>query len=244
MDIPASHRVSRVRVRAIVLQNFALTPRMRRLVLGGPDLAAWLASDGVHAPAAWVKLFPPGREGRAYTISSVDDQANTLSLDCVLHGDGHDHGTVSDWVRRAQGGEQVELSGPRNGGFYLLPDARWLWLGADASALPAAQSILGSLPSGIEVHAMLQVHDDAERQPLDSTAQLNVVWHRSPAVADFAGRPPLPMRQRCGPGQVWLAGEAFWVKNWKNYWLEQEGLERHRLSAKGYWQIGERDHRS
>jgi NADPH-dependent ferric siderophore reductase len=59
---------------------------MRRITLGGPEVAMFLRVDGVDAPAAWVKVFLPTGESRTYTISGIDHQACTLDLDFVLHG--------------------------------------------------------------------------------------------------------------------------------------------------------------
>jgi len=47
-----------------------------------------------------------------------------------------------------------------------------------------------------------------------------------------------------GAGQVWLAGESSMVKGLRSYWLEQRGLERAAVQAKGYWKQGEADFRS
>ncbi|GHU25497.1 hypothetical protein AGMMS50256_00020 [Betaproteobacteria bacterium] len=153
-----------LRGRSIVQRCTGITPRMRRLALGGPDVVAWLKSDGVEFPAAWVKLRLDGRDGRGYTIRQVDKREGTIDIDFVLHYDGPDNGTVSDWARFARPGDQVDIRGPRAGGFRLLPDSKWIWLAADACALPAAQAIMESLPAGVEVHALFVVHDNDERQ--------------------------------------------------------------------------------
>jgi NADPH-dependent ferric siderophore reductase len=60
------------RVLAVVIRPTRLSPGLQRIVLGGPDLAHWLGQDGVAAPTAWFKVYPPGRDGRAYTIVDAD----------------------------------------------------------------------------------------------------------------------------------------------------------------------------
>ncbi|WP_047473750.1 siderophore-interacting protein, partial [Delftia sp. ZNC0008] len=70
-----------------VLKVQSVTPRMRRITLGGEQIAAFSRAPAVDTPAAWVKLFLPTGEGRAYTLRSVDCQAGTLDIDLVLHGD-------------------------------------------------------------------------------------------------------------------------------------------------------------
>ena len=63
----------------------SITPRMRRITLGGEQIAAFSRAPAADAPAAWVKLFLPSGEGRAYTLRSVDRQAGTLDIDPVSY---------------------------------------------------------------------------------------------------------------------------------------------------------------
>jgi NADPH-dependent ferric siderophore reductase len=241
-----SSRPSRSQVGAIVLRGASVTPRMRRLTLGGPDIAAWIGLDGVESPAAWVKLRPDGRDGRGYTIRRVNRREGTIDIDFALHHDGPDNGTVSDWARHVLPGERVDIQGPRNGDFRPRPDSQWLWLAADACALPAALSIVESLPAGIEVHALFVVHDSDERQPIQSAADVRVTWEYSATPEKYCrptGRFPTDLPDSGAPGQVWMAGEADWVKSWRAFWLDDRRLERARVSAKGYWKEGERGHR-
>ncbi|ODP35408.1 siderophore-interacting protein [Pandoraea sp. ISTKB] len=247
MNLDFLRSASRTRVNAIVLRATLLTPKMRRLVLGGPELAAWLESVDAHSAAAWIKVFPPGRSGRAYTIRRVDEQARTLDIDFVLHGDDRDDGSVSAWARTVQCGDQVDIAGPRDGGFTLQRDTKWVWLAADASALPAAQSILERLPHGLPVTALLVVDDEQERQLIRSPARMHVQWRyrRTPPLAMTADDPIRTEHPRAadGPGQVWMAGEAVWVKQWRSYWLEREHVDPQRVACKGYWKPGAQDHR-
>lgn len=92
-------RTPGTRVAAIVLQVLGVTPHMQRLVMGGPEIAAWLATDGTETPAAWIKGFPPDCDPRAYTLRSVNMRATTIEIDFFLRNDA-EPGTVSDWARR------------------------------------------------------------------------------------------------------------------------------------------------
>ena len=230
---------------AQVVAARTVTPHMRRLTLGGPTLHTLLSTDGIDAPAAWVKIFPPGREGRAYTVRHVDRAAGTLDIDFVLHGDErHDDGSVSAWARQAAIGAGLGIAGPRHGGFALQADARWLWLAADASALPAIQRILETLPADLDVHVLALVGDARERQPLPTRARLQETWLYADApgadidalLADVFDR----ARRLGHDGQVWIAGESGLVRHWRSLWSP---LTPAQLSAKGYWKHGERDHR-
>lgn len=236
-----------VRAEARVLAALDLTPRMRRLTFGGSALGPLLDADAGAAAASWVKVFVPGRAGRAYTIGHIDRVTGRLDIDFVLHSGDLDDGSVSAWARSARPGAVVGMAGPRAGGFTLLPDTRWVWLAGDASALPALQSILARLPSGMHAHVHIAVEDERERQPLATPALLHETWH-------YATRPGEPRRAhptgeaqdlRHGgePGQVWIAGEASAVKAMRTRWLDEQGMEPRRVNSKGYWKLGERDHR-
>ncbi len=222
-------------VPCIVLRALDLARDMRRLTLGGPELSAWLARPGVGQPAAWVKVFPPGVLGRAYTLRAIDFEASTVEIDFVIHGDAP--GTVSDWARRARPGDAVSIAGPRDGGFALQADTRWVWLGADASAWSAACRIIESLPSAIQVLGVR--HPAGGDWPALASAHTPRWAARSLPPSPDETPEPAP----AGPGQVWLAGQAGWVKAWRAHWLQRLRLDAARVSAKGYWKDGEQDYK-
>jgi NADPH-dependent ferric siderophore reductase len=241
-------RLARSTINASVMDALQITPRVRRLALGGPGVAAWLGSEDVAAPAAWVKLTPPGCGARGYTIRALDRAAGILQIDFALHVDEHgqDRGAVAGWARSARPGDVVSLSGPRDGGFALRPDARWVWLAADATALPAVQTILAALPQDMPVFALIAVHDENEHQDIATAARLQTLWrHRLEPVHTLREDDPVlrASAELRGSGQVWMAGETDWVRGWKQYWMQQRQLESARVSCKGYWKVGARGHR-
>lgn len=233
----------RQRALGTVLDVQTVTPHMRRITLGGAEVAAFVQGEGVDAPGAWVKLFVPSGEGRAYTLRTVDRAAGTVRIDLVLHGESGD-GPASMWAAQARVGDQVSIAGPRSGGFAPPGDTRWLLLGGDATALPAIQSIAAALDASMPVEAYVEVDGAVEQQPISTAADWRTTWLR----AD----PGEPGRRLCqqllhhplppGPGYIWLAGEASAVRELKLY-FQEHGIERHRLSAKGYWRTGNADHR-
>ena len=239
-----SDRPRTARAMTQVMATRELSPHMRRITLGGPEVAAFLQVDGVDAPAAWVKVFLPTGESRAYTISGIDHQAGTLDLDFVLHGTDAACGPASAWASQANVGEHVGIAGPRSGGFVLPVDARWLMLAGDATALPAIQSIARQLPTGLKVKVYLEVAGEADQHPIESLAQLRVAWLVGQETAGIALRQSLMYRPLpSGPGYVWIAGESGAVRALRTHYLYERGLARHRVSAKGYWKAGEANHR-
>ena len=132
-----------------VLRVVDLTPRMRRITVGGPQLAGFisLGSDD-H-----VKLFFPqtaeeqaaletlelsaGQKGnmppmRDYTPRRFDLNTFELDIDFVLHGDG----PAATWAAQASPGQSLYIGGPR--GSMVVPDMfdSYLLIG-DETALPA-----------------------------------------------------------------------------------------------------------
>lgn len=224
-------------VPCIVLRALDLARDMRRLTLGGPELSAWLARPGVDQPGAWIKVFPPGVPGRAYTLRAIDFDASTVDVDVVIHG--NDPGTVSAWARRARPGDAVSIAGPREGGFTLQADTRWVWIGADASAWPAASCIIESLPAGVAVLGVRHPGDDGASWP--AIAALPTPRWDTCSIAPGLDERVAPLPD--GPGQVWLAGQAGWVKAWRAHWLQRLHFDATRLSAKGYWKAGQQDYK-
>lgn len=235
-------------VMAQVIDKKQITPAMVRLTLGGFGMSAFLQVEGVHAPAAWVKVSPAGRDGRAYTIRNINMQTGTLDIDFVVHadhGDSHDDGTVSAWAAGVAIGESVEIAGPRSSGFTLDPASQWVWLGADASALPAVHRILDVLPAHVEVTVVAEVDTVQEQQVFESAAQVHIIWLYKQATVEEKESALLAVRkiasQLDGPGQVWTAGESGDVKAWKRFWLEDKELDKAQVKAKGYWKFGEKN---
>ncbi|MDR0439656.1 MAG: siderophore-interacting protein [Candidatus Accumulibacter sp.] len=235
----------RVRVVAEVTDVRASSPRMRRITLGGAELAAFLQANGVETPAAWVKVSLPGGEKRAYTIRGIDRQAGTLDLEFVLHGEYAAPGPASAWASRARIGERIGIAGPRDGGFALPADARWVLLAGDATALPAIQTIAQALPPGIRAEVCVELHSQDDRQDIASRAGIEVAWLQehgaTPGIAllQTLAKRPLPN----GPGYVWIAGESNAVRALRAHYLDARGLEARRVSARGYWKTGEAAHR-
>lgn len=246
MTSAALPRSPRSYLHAIVQEANTIHAHLRRIVLGGPAIADWLHSPGVATPAAWIKVFPPGREGRAYTIAHIDLLRGTLAVDFVLHSHGADSGSVSDWARFTQHGDELRIAGPRDGGFVLLPDTEWLWLAADATALPAALTIIASLPRGISTHLLAVAEHADARQAIHHHDNLQVEWrgmHDRPHGIAAHDRLMQTLSNLHGCGQIWMAGEADWIKSWRSFWLRDKLFDTNRLSGKGYWKSGERDHR-
>jgi NADPH-dependent ferric siderophore reductase len=234
-----------------------VTPRMRRVTLSGPGLERYV-SGGHH-----VKLFippegiekpewpVPGEDGiaiwpadtmrpvvRTYTARSVDLAANTVDIDFVLHGD---HSIGSRWAMNAMPGDLVGMRGPAG---RPVPQADWYLLVGDETALPAIARTLESLPSGTRGVALIEVANEAEKQPIDHPTEIDVRWlFRDGAEAGTTDllvdavrdiqMPPRDMLIHAMAGIEYTAFKAI-----RRYWVDELALDRKDVLAVAYWRRG------
>jgi NADPH-dependent ferric siderophore reductase len=173
---------------------------------------------------------------RTYTVRSWDERTRELALDFVVHGD---EGIAGPWAVHARPGDELYFSGP-GGGYAPDPEAPWHLLAGDETALPAIAAALESLPAGARGHAFIEVADAAEEQKLTAPAGVAVRWlHRGEdvvggrlveAVAALAFPEGVP--------QVFVHGEAGFVKELRRLLRVERGYPREALSISGYWRLG------
>lgn len=165
-----------------------LTPRMRRIVLGGPALEGFTLKPGVLAPH--IGLVVPAGDGsagappRVYSVRRFDAAAGTLEVNFVLHGAG----LASGWAARARPGERVGLS--VSGGIAMKPASRYVVAG-DHAALPAIAHLLENLAADASAEVFVEVPGPAERQELASPAATSITWfhrdrHATPDASPLA----------------------------------------------------------
>ncbi|CAO3426116.1 siderophore-interacting protein [Azospirillum doebereinerae] len=165
------------------------TPRMRRIVFGGPALDGFTLKPDVLAPH--IGLVVPSQDGspapplRVYSVRRFDPAAGTLEVNFVLHGRA---GVASSWAARAKPGERAGVTVP--GGIPMKPATRYVVAG-DLTALPAIARLLDGLPATASAEVFIEVPDAAEEQDLPSRAATSVTWfHRSPNSPPDASRLP------------------------------------------------------
>ncbi|NWD44936.1 siderophore-interacting protein [Pseudomonas yamanorum] len=190
MNTQAIHRVTHEikRRRLEVLRVVDITPRMRRITLGGPELAGFisLGSDdhikllfpqnaaeqaALDSPDFNLRGDGPQPAMRDYTPRRYDLDIGELDIDFVLHGDG----PASTWAEQAKVGQHLHIGGPR--GSMIVPDIfdSYLLIG-DETAIPAIARRLDELPAGRKVLAVIEIANAAEQQPLHSAAEVEVIW--------------------------------------------------------------------
>lgn len=252
---PAPRTVARTPPRLLeVLRTTAISPRMRRITLGGEAIAGFPARSG----GAHIKVFFPrgdqavpelptlGPEGpiwppmprrpitRTYSVRRYDALAGELDVDFVLHGD---EGPASRWARRARPGDRLGIAGP-GGPEPMLGRAEWYLLAGDLTALPAIGALLESLPATARGHAIVAVPDAADEQRLDVPPHVSLTWihldgHHTPSPRlEEAVRALEWPRARVF---AWVAGESSSVLAIRDYLRTERGLGRDAMYAIPYW---------
>jgi NADPH-dependent ferric siderophore reductase len=229
---------------ARVARTSRVTPRMIRLVLGGPDLVGLPA--GEYADEYVKVLFP--RNGvedrppmRALTVRAWDPDAAELTIDVVDHGSD---GLASPWAAAAAPGDEVLFRGP-GGGYRPRADVDWQLLIGDECALPAIAAALERMPARMPAYAFIEVADKDEEQPLPTPGDLSVVWvHRDEAPSAAGDALATAVRAAWlppGTGQAFLHGEAGMVRELRRHLRFERGVDRGLLSVSGYWRRGAAD---
>ncbi|HUB91926.1 MAG TPA: siderophore-interacting protein [Dyella sp.] len=236
-----------------VLSAQRMTPHMQRITLQGESLRGFVSAS----PDDHVKLlfpnedgalvfptpgpngpeFPPGVKPspmRDYTPREHDATHHALTIDFVLHGDG----PASTWAENARPGQQIGVAGPR-GSFVVAEDFDHYVLVGDETALPAIARRLDEMPAGVRVVALIEIPERADRQPLRSQADVEVIWlERDGADAASSDLLESALRERPAlPGDTfyWIAAESRRVRTMRRYLAEERGVPKEWIRATGYW---------
>ena len=246
-----AERPRKARYEATVQQVQRLTPRMIRVIFGGPQLAAF----NWNGPAAHIKLFLGALSSdadarplsRTYTPRRFDAARHELTVDFVLHGEG----PGSSWAAQAQQGQPMVIAGP--GRCYALDgQIDWLFVVGDESAIPAVATILEAVPDSVRTEVLLEVNDAADEFALAATgSNVSIRWlHRAqPITADNGARAGAELAagvaafaQPAGSGRVYVACEADAMRGIRRQLLQQLGLPREWVTTRGYWKQGAADY--
>ncbi|CRM81521.1 MULTISPECIES: siderophore-interacting protein [unclassified Pseudomonas] len=247
MSTPVIHRVTHEikRRRLEVLRVVDITPRMRRITLGGEQLAGFasLGSDdhikllfaqnaaeqaALESPTFSVKGEGPQPAMRDYTPRRIDLGSGELDIDFVLHGDG----PASTWAEQAKPGQHLHIAGPR--GSMIVPDIfdSYLLVG-DETALPAIARRLEELPAGRKVLAVIEIADEHEQQALDSAADVEVIWVVRGRDDLLGAVRELQVPQ--GSLYAWVATETKLSRQVRRVLLDEHTLNDEFVKAVGYW---------
>lgn len=239
--------------RLTVLRTEMLTPGMRRVILGGADLAGFstLAFDDhvkLFFPAAGAPLptpivvdnglrFPEGEprpEGRDFTPRRFDAERQELTIDFGLHGSG----PATGWARSAQPGMVIGAGGPR-GSDVWADSVPWHLLVGDETAVPAIARRIEEAPPGVRLLAVIEVDDQAEQLALPGHRDAQVTWvYRACAGGHAVDAAVAGLELPDGAGRAWVAGEAAMARRIRQHLLTERGLAAASVKAAAYWRRG------
>ncbi len=233
--------LDRLFVRGQVVALEPVTPRMRRVRLGGPAVAGLDWTPGQHVrvhvtdlrrPQAWVRLMRDVL--RTYSIWAYD--GTTLDL-CVLdHGDG----PGARWARALSVGDEV-LFGRPEGRLVAGPGPYHVFAGEETAAV-AFGAILRALPADARVHGVIEVPSEHDRMPLPRDAELTWSYRGHRPAADSASLVaavrdlPLPAHA----GVAYVAGEARTCQAVRAHLVRDRGWPRRAVIVKPFWAPGRR----
>lgn len=239
----------RVRVRSTEL----LTPHMRRVVLGGDELDGF----AIEGPASSVRLLlpPPGADRlvmptwtgnqfelpggerapiRTFTPCRFDAERRELTLDVVLHHSG----AATDWVRAADIGDEVAISGPGRHD-PIDPNATSHLLAGDESTLPAITQLLEAIPHDRSVTVHVEITAGDAKLDLPHHPGAEVTWHELGGNAAPGGAILAAVTAIVDlPDAIWVAGEAAAVQRLRTHLFDECGRTRSNVTARGYWKLG------
>ncbi|MFE2376566.1 siderophore-interacting protein [Streptomyces sp. NPDC059398] len=231
-----------------VVRSSDVTPMMRRVTLGGPDLARYhegpniklLVPPGNSPHWEWPDSAPasgPGQPGpvkRTFSVRRFDAAAGELDIDFLLHGEG----PAARWAERAVAGDVLGVLGV--GGVSPQP-ADWYLIVGDHCALPAVAKLLPELPADARGEVFVSVPGDTERQELLAPAGVRVHW-LPPEEADGRNGMADAVRGADWPDHdrvfAWVAGESAQVREVRSWLRREHGLSHRQHLAIGYWKRG------
>ncbi|MFG2738309.1 siderophore-interacting protein [Streptomyces harbinensis] len=248
-----------------VLRTTRISPSFTRVTLGGDTLHRFASGgrdqrfklflpqpgcrevaiprDAGHAWwPAWQRMDPAERGiMRTYTAREQRRGPDELDIDFALHGE--QGGPASRWAEQAAPGDAVAVLGPLEEDnaavdFRPPPEADWMLITGDETALPAVAGILDWLPPGIRAKVWLEVAHPDDRQELATEADADSTW----IIRDRAGATLLESVRAthlpAGRPYAWIAGEAGSVRTLRRHLVNDRGIDRKNIKFTGYWRKG------
>lgn len=226
-----------------VIASRRVTPNMIRVTLGGDGMATLRpAAEGGYFKLRFGDDGSGGKPPvRSYTIRRQD--ADSVDVDFVVHGDGDHAGPAVAWALAAQPGDEIVAGGP--GPAKTLPEGMDFYLIAgDMTALPAISVNLERLPADARGVAIIEIQSEADRQDIAHPAGVSVQWLINPEPGTQPSLLADALRAAGAPeGEVygWAASEFGSMQALRAFLRDECGLDRDHLYISSYWKYGDDD---
>ena len=204
---------------AVVTRREQLSPHLVRLTLSVPGLESTGILD------EWVGLVAPGQfQVRYYTVRSLE--GSDLVVDVVLH----EAGLVTEWVSADCVGDDLVVTGAQ-GSFSPPPNAEWLLLVGDLTAMPAMARICEA--TALPTRVWAEVPDDLSGYLPDGA---DVTWLEPPGegrsrLAEVVEGIDWP----AGDGYFWMAGESAQMRAIRKHLMREVKMPSSHYDVMGYW---------
>ncbi|WP_433604592.1 siderophore-interacting protein [Dactylosporangium sp. CA-139114] len=201
----------------------------RRLRVDGGGL---LEACGVH-PTMWIRLWfdNAGRaHQRAYTLVDPDPATGAFDLVFALHD-----GCAAHWASAAAVGDTIDATVQGSGFRWPDPRPRHVFAVGDAASLPAVNSLLDDAGDSPATVWLEYAHEHERALPVRARAGDTVTWlPRKDGGRLLLDTVKAGLPQSDG-AYYWVAGEAASTRALARHLRKDLGVDKHRVSALGYW---------
>ncbi|WP_053352388.1 siderophore-interacting protein [Leucobacter musarum] len=248
-----------------VLRVADVTPGMRRVTLGGADLAAHTANNGFPVAAfrsdgfddEFKVLLPHPDAAEIVGPTQADgvlnwprgDEHLVLRTYTVRRWDPeageldvdfvvHGTGAASTWAVEAQVGDRLQIAGPKMSAPHPV-GADWTLIVGDETALPAIARWLDEWPTGARAQIFIEVAVEAHRQPLPCPDGVEITWlsrdGAEPGTTSLLFDAIRAAEWWPGTPFAWVAGETLTLIPIRRWLRGERGLAKAQVEVTGYW---------
>ncbi|MGS2717435.1 siderophore-interacting protein [Eionea flava] len=177
---------------------------------------------------------------RSYTIRHFDLAVRELTVDFALHGD---EGPASFWAQHCAIGDEITMDGP-GPAKIISHDADWFFLVGDMTALPALSVNLEKLPASAKGYVVIEVLSEADKilPLLPSGMQVHWVINSHPSSDEcLLANAVKALPWQPGNAAVWAATEFGVMKQLRKYFKHEQEVDSKKLYISSYWKLGGSD---
>ncbi|WP_298936359.1 siderophore-interacting protein [uncultured Ruegeria sp.] len=227
---------------AVVQSVYDVSPNMRRIVFGGPELADFpVGKEGGYIKLVFTDLprtTPDRPVMRTYSNRSHEAANGKITVDSAMHADIG--GIAIDWASQVEPGDTMLINGP-DIEKMASPNAEWYLIAGDMTAQPAAMCNLEILPANAKGYTVLEMTSDADRRQVNLPAGMSLHWVVNPRPPELKNRlldKIKSLEWLDGDPFVWTACGFDTMRALRTYFRTERRVKRQMLYLSSYWRAG------